>query len=388
MRIFLFSFLLLFSACTSTPDKDESLILKPVSYEELPGWNKDNFKTVLPALQRSCERIIKRDTVQAFGSLEQAGTYKDWQPICYELLSITDMLKLRPFIEEYFQPYKVYAGTKEEGLFTGYYEASLKGARTKYGAYRYPIHARPDDLVMVALGDFRDELKGQRIAGRVINGKLKPYEDRADIVSGNWPHNDKALLWIDNPVDAFFVQIQGSGVIEVEETNAQKSLMRIGYAGQNGHIYYAIGRELVKRGYLTKDNVSMQSIREWLEQNPDEADEIMNTNRSYVFFEESEKDGAVGGEGVVLTAGRSLAVDHLKIPYGTPLWVDINPPLEGEQGLQRLMVAQDTGGAIRGAVRGDVYWGHGERAEYLAGHMKSKGRYWLLLPRFIEKIID
>ncbi len=377
MRILLLSFLLLLSACAVPPEEDPPLVLKPVSYQDLPGWDADNFKNALPALQRSCVRIAKRDADQTFGDLEGTGTYGDWQDACRELLSVTDTTRLRSVIEQYFQPLEARAGSQEEGLFTGYYEASLRGSRTKYGPYRYPLHARPDDLIMVQLGDFREDLKGRRIAGRVMDGNLKPYEDRAAIVAGSWPHNDKVLVWVDNPVDAFFVQIQGSGVVELDTDE----VMRIGYAGQNGHIYYAIGRELVKREYLTKEDVSMQSIRAWLEQNPDEADEIMNTNSSYVFFKESEQNGAIGGEGVVLTAGRSLAIDRSKIPYGVPVWVDIKPPLEGEQGLRRLMITQDTGGAIRGAVRGDVYWGYGERAEYLAGHMKSEGRYWLLLPR-------
>src|SRR5690606_2794844 len=158
--------------------------------------------------------------------------------------------------------------------------------------------------------------------GRVKDGNLKPYEDRAAIVSGNWPHNDKVLVWVDNPVDAFFVQVQGSGVVQLDDGTA----LRIGYAGQNGHVYYAIGRELIKRGHLDKDNVSMQAIRAWLASNPAEAVEVMNTNRSYVFFRELDKEGPEGGEGVVLTPERSIAIDHSKIPYGVPLWVDIAPP--------------------------------------------------------------
>ena len=374
MRFILFTFLLLITACAAAPEKDAALVLKPVPFSNLSGWARDDIGAVLPALKSSCGRILKKPAGAAFGPIEEAGSYGDWQAPCRAL---TQTQNPRAVIEQYFQPYEARAGAEAEGLFTGYYEATLRGARTKYGPYRYPLYARSDDLVMVQLGDFREDLKGRRIAGRVVGGSLKPYEDRTQIVNGQWPHNDKVLVWVDNPVDAFFVQIQGSGVVEL----AEGGVMRIGYAGQNGHAYYAIGRELIKREHLTKDNVSMQSIREWLETNPDEADEIMNTNKSYVFFKESEKDGAIGGEGVVLTAERSLAIDRSKVPYGVPIYVDIDPPLDGEQGLQRLMVAQDTGGAIRGAVRGDVFWGYGERAEHMAGHMKSKGRIWLLLPK-------
>jgi len=224
---------------------------------------------------------------------------------------------------------------------------------------------------------FREDLKGRRIAGRVIDGKLKPYESREEIVAGDYHHNDKVIVWVDNAVDAFFVQIQGSGIVEL----AEGGTMRIGYAGQNGHPYYAIGRELIKREQLTKENVSLQTIRAWLEANPDQADEIMNTNASYVFFRELESEGPIGGEGIALTAGRSLAIDRSLLAYGMPIWTDIAPPIEGIGQIQKLMVTQDTGGAIRGPVRGDVFWGYGAQAEKLAGPMKSKGRYWILLPK-------
>lgn len=381
MRALICFFILFLAGCAGVvPEEDPSLVLKPVGYEDLPGWQNDNFKTAIVALERSCERIKKKSPDTPFGVLDEVGSYVSWQGVCLDLMGLdeNDDRAARLFLERHFTPYEARAGREAEGLFTGYYEASLKGSKTRQGPYRYPLHTRPDDLVMVNLGEFREDLKGRRIAGRVTGGNLKPYEARADIVAGNWPHNDKVMVWVDDPVDAFFVQIQGSGVVELDTGE----VMRIGYAGQNGHPYYAIGRELVKREYMDKDEVSMQSIRGFLAAHPDEADEIMNTNRSYVFFHELEGEkGPLGAENVVLTPGRSLAVDHTKIPYGVPVWVDIEEPVPDGGNLQRLMIAQDTGGAIRGAVRGDVFWGYGERAEYLAGHMKSQGRYWLLLPR-------
>ena len=225
---------------------------------------------------------------------------------------------------------------------------------------------------MVDLGAFRDELKGQRIAGRVKGGKLKPYESHKEIISGRLPPaQDNPLVWVDSAVDSFFLQIQGSGIVSLDDGTT----MRVGYAGQNGHPYYAVGRELIKRGALTKDNVSMQSIREWMEHNPDEAQDLMTTNKSYVFFRELEGEGPLGGEGVALTAERSLAIDRSIVPYSMPVWIDTD--ITGG----RLMVTQDTGGAIRGSVRGDYFWGYGSRAEAMAGSMKSKGRYWFLLPK-------
>lgn len=380
MRIFLLISLLFLSSCAAMPETEEKppLVLKPAKFSDLPGWGGDDLQTAVAALQKSCERILKASPDKDFGPIPQAGKYVDWQGVCVDMKALQPGAEAaRLFMERHFTPYQVLAGNEEEGLFTGYYEASLRGSRTKHGPYRYPLHFRPDDLVMVQLGDFREELKGQRIAGRVIDGNLKPYETRAQIVAGQWPHNDKVLVWVDDPVDAFFVQIQGSGVVELGDGAA----LRIGYAGQNGHIYYAIGRELIKRGHLTKENVSMQAIREWLAANPDEADEIMNTNESYVFFTTIEGEGPMGGENVALTAGRSLAVDRSEIPYGVPMWVDIAAPVPGQGDVRRLMIAQDTGGAIRGPVRGDVFWGYGDRAEALAGPMKSQGRYWALLPR-------
>ncbi|MEZ5815326.1 MAG: murein transglycosylase A [Alphaproteobacteria bacterium] len=377
MRIVSIIFLWVLAGCSSIPVKDKppELTLKQVEFSDLPGWAADDLKTFVPAFSKSCQRILKAQPDEQFGSLKQAGTYGDWQPVCRSFPNVAPQ-SLKAFFESRFTPYQVLADNDSEGLFTGYYEASLKGSRMRGGPYQTPLYARADDLVMVQLGEFREDLKGRRIAGRVVDGKLVPYESREEIVSGNWPHNDKVLVWVDDLVDAFFVQIQGSGVVELDDA----STIRIGYAGQNGHVYYAIGRELIKRGALTKENVSMQAIRDWLTANPNEADEIMNTNASYVFFKELEGEGPLGGEGVALTAGRSLAVDHSLLSYGLPLWADIEAPIEGTQNIRRLMVAQDTGGAIRGPVRGDVFWGYGTRAEALAGPMKSKGRYWVLLP--------
>lgn len=373
----IFSFLLLSCDEAEKPAKDAALVLQPAMFSDLPGWDAENFAGLTDAFEKSCGRILKNPADKTFGPIPQAGTYGDWQVACKAFADVnkSDPAALRAYFEANFQPFAALAGDKPEGLFTGYYEASLRGSRTKTERYKYPLHTRPDDLIMVDLGEFRESLKGQRIAGRVKGGNLKPYEDRAKIVAGDWPHEDKVLVWVDDPVDAFFVQIQGSGVVELEEGG----VMRIGYAAQNGHAYHAIGKELVKRG-IPKEEVSMQRIRAFLAEHPEEADAIMNTNPSYVFFQE-QSQGATGGEGVVLTAGRSLAIDRSKIPYGMPLWVDIEEPMAGVGKIQRMMMAQDTGGAIVGAVRGDVFWGYGAQAEAVAGEMKAKGRYWFLLPK-------
>lgn len=273
-------------------------------------------------------------------------------------------------------------------MFTGYYEPELRGSRTRGGRYTVPLYGRPADLVTVDLGQFRDELKGQRIVGRVRQGALRPYATRAEIEAGalhGIKHEDGGsleLVWVDDAVDAFFLQIQGSGRVVLEDG----SVLRVGFAERNGHPYVAIGRELVAQGIMTREQVSMQSIREWLAANPDTAAELMNRNPSFVFFRTlpsstSPEDGPFGSEGVPLTPGRSLAVDRNFLPMGLPIWLEADDPINSGQRLRRLLIAQDTGGAIRGPVRGDVFWGFGADAAERAGRMRSAGRYWILLPR-------
>jgi membrane-bound lytic murein transglycosylase A len=240
-----------------------------------------------------------------------------------------------------------------------------------------PIYRRPDDLVMVELGDFRADWRGERIAGRVIDGALKPYPDRLAIERGALTGRGLELLWVADPIDAFFLEIQGSGRIAL----ADGSTVRIGYAAQNGHPYVAIGRALVARGALAKDRVSMRTIRDWLASHPGEAGAVMDLNPSYVFFKEIPGDGPVGAQGLVLSPGRSLAVDPKFMPLGVPLWLDVDMPRELTGRLRRLVVAQDTGGAIRGPVRGDLFCGTGAAAGEVAGAMQQRGGYWLLLPK-------
>lgn len=373
----LLSFALLLAACELTKPAP-NMVVTPSDFRSLPGWGRDNLLSFAEAFERSCDRINKLNPERPFSSIAEAGSNGQWQSICFEFDAVNknDSNALKGFFESNFRPYQVANNKNSDGLFTGYYEASLRGSREAREPYLTPLHQRPDDLVMVQLGEFRQDLKGQRIAGRVVDGKLTPYETRAQITENQWPHEDSVLLWVDDPVDAFFTQIQGSGVVEMNDG----SLVRIGYAGQNGHPYYAIGRELIKRGELTKETVSMQSIREWLENNPDQAAALMNTNTSYVFFREIDGEGPIGAEGIALTAQRSLAVDASWLPYGLPLWVDIDPVAEDSHSIQRLMIAQDTGGAIRGPVRGDMFWGHGDFAAMTAGKMNSEGRYWALFP--------
>ena len=253
----------------------------------------------------------------------------------------------------------------------------MRGAQQRHGPYQTPIYARPADLVTVDLGDFKQEWKGKHLAGKVVGQNLKPYDDRATITHGSLNNRATVLAWVDDPTSAFFLAVQGSGRIKLEDGHT----LRIGYDGANGHDYVAIGRKLAKSGDLPKP-VTMQSIRAWLAAHPDRADGAMNLNPSYVFFRPLQGDGPMGAEGVALTPHRSLAIDPAFVTLGSPIWLDTTDSANNP--LQRMMIAQDTGGAIKGIVRGDVFWGFGAEAEAKAGAMQSRGRYFLLLPKTVK----
>lgn len=374
--------LLLLSGCAGSPQpSDQRIDLQRVSFADLSGWEDDAVQDTLKAFQKSCARIVKKSPDADFGVGGYAGKSSAWQEACKNIPDHADTSAARQYFEANFTPYALSGSTGRDGLFTGYYEPLLRGSYKKHGRYTIPLYARPPDLVDVNLGDFKPEMKGVTISGRVQKTKngarLIPYYNRAEIERGAIRQSGK-IVWVDNAVDAFFLHIQGSGLVKMQDGTT----LHVGYAAQNGRPYTAIGRELIKRGQLTKDGVSMQSIRAWLESHPDEAAEVMNVNASYVFFRKLGKDGPLGAEGVAITPHRSLAVDRRKIPYGAPIWIDTQDP-DGKD-LQRLMIAQDTGGAITGAVRGDVFWGAGSTAADKAGRMKSKGRAFILLPKSVQ----
>ncbi len=247
--------------------------------------------------------------------------------------------------ELWFQPFAVSAGDARDGLFTGYYEPQIRGSRLHRGRYRTPIYGVPSDLVTADLGDFRGALAGERIAGRIVRRKLVPYATRAEI-DAQGLGQAAVLFWSDDPVAVFFLHIQGSGRVSFDDG----SKARVAYAGENGHPYTAIGRTLIAEKQLAKDKVSLQTIRAWLQAHPHEAQRVMETDASFIFFKESPVGdpalGAVGAQGVALTPDASLAVDKRLHPYGAPVFVATTLP--SGAALNRLFVAQDTGGAIRG----------------------------------------
>jgi membrane-bound lytic murein transglycosylase A len=371
------------AAAKKAAAKTPGIFLEKTDMAALPGWLRDETADVVPALRKSCAKIVRHKNVDdVFGPLPYAGTYADWQPVCGSLLAQTPVntLAARQFLADHFTAYAVWGDDGRVGLFTGYYEPLLHGSFEKHDAYRTPLYTKPSDLVTVNLGDFKKDLKGQKIVGRVDKGeRLVPYYTRKQIDKGALDGRDREILWVDNPVDAFFLHIQGSGVVQMEDG----SLLRVGYAAQNGHAYTAIGKALIEKGALTKENVSMQSIRAWLETHPDEAPGVMDLNESFVFFRKLPGDGPVGAEQVELTPRRSLAVDRRLLPYGAPVWLDAQAPGRDTARLQRVMIAQDTGGAITGAVRADFFWGAGEEATHNAGIMKSRGQYYIFLPKTV-----
>lgn len=350
-QILFLLFIVLLSGCSIKPERD----LTPVSFDDLPGWSRDKQLLALPALKQSCQVILKKSpTTLMVTRGNGTGQASDWFKFCKKLKSnhFKSDRDLRQFLENNLRPYQLAADGNAEGIFTGYYEPILKGSLRRHGVYQTPLYKLP---------------------GKNTNYKIP----RSKIVKGALKGKGLELVWVDDPVDAFFVQIQGSGRVRLD--NGRE--IRLGYAGQNGYPYFPIGKALLDRGELQPGNVTMQSIKAWLRAHPRQAESIMSKNESYVFFKPmANQGGPIGSHGVPLTPQRSMAVDRSVITLGTPLWLDARHPNHSLR-LQKLMIAQDTGGAIKGAVRGDYFWGSGDKAGHYAGLMNSKGNLFVLLPR-------
>tara|TARA_E500000331_G_scaffold323569_1_gene339257 strand:+ start:45 stop:1172 length:1128 start_codon:yes stop_codon:yes gene_type:complete len=368
------SAVLVLTACTQTPHQkgNDTPKFTDAPFSALPAWASDRHADAIPALIRSCPPMEKLG-VKGFGSADI------WQTICADARSLPagDDIGARAFFERRFSPVAVTGMEGAQGLVTGYFEPELQGSRKRHGRFNVPLHLRPQDLVSVDLGQFGNQFKGKRIAGRVVLGRLVPYHNRNQIERGALNGKRLELAWVNNAADAFFLHIQGSGRIRLRDG----SIMRVGYAGTNGQPYTAIGRELIARGAITRERMSMQAIRKWISANPTAGGKLMGTNKSYVFFRSLTGPGPIGAQGVALTPERSIAIDRKFFPLGLPVWLDTVLPDGMSTPYRRLMVAQDTGSAIKGAVRADVFWGPGARAAKIAGSMKSPGRYWFLRPR-------
>jgi membrane-bound lytic murein transglycosylase A len=387
-RVILLSALAALAACERAPEEPRSVLPTPehvrlerVAFADLPGWQDDTLARALPALRRTCDKLAQRPGDAALGPDGYAGRVHQWNSACNALAGTAGgqgEMDLREVLRSHFVPFAVSGPDGHQGTITGYYEASLDAARHQHGPYQHPLYAPPHDLIKVDLGRFKDGLDGERLVGRVKDDRLVPYYGRKAISLGAIDGKADVLLWADDPVDVFFLHIQGSGVAELPSGETQ----RIGYAASNGRDFTAIGRALIASGALDGQDMSMQAIRDWLKAHPERADDLMHRNARYIFFREIDGAGPIGAFGVPLTSGRSLAVDPDAIPLGAPLWLATTHPAS-DKPLQRLVVAQDTGNAIQGTVRGDFFWGYGENALAKAGRMKQNGRYWLLLPKTV-----
>lgn len=360
-------------------DKGPALVLAKVDFADLADWKADRLTEALPALRRSCKRILALDPEKQIGTDAVPMTAADWRDGCGALTAADDDFTTRSALETYFTPMLASNRGVEEGLFTGYFEAELQGADAPDEIYRYPIYKRPPDHVIADLGKFDDELKGRRIVGRVDGGRFVPYPDRGSLEQSHLPGKGLELFWAKDRIDVFLLQVQGSGRVILRDG----SVRRIGFDGHNGRPYKSIGRVLIDRGELEAHQASWDGIRGWIERNPNEATALLAENPRFIFFREIDGEGPIGAEGLALTPGRSIAVDRKFLPMGVPLWLETNWPSEKDKPLNRLMVAQDTGGAIKGPVRGDFFWGYGAEALKYAGRMKSSGRYYLLLPNAV-----
>ncbi len=357
---------------TETPAAPAQLRYESATWQQLPGWQSDELPAAWPALRASC----------ASSRMPAA-----WRDFCAAARAVSDAdaTAQRQLVESRLRPWRLVLVSpdtphlrQDTGLVTGYYEPVLNGSRTRGGPFQTPLHAVPDDLVTVDLGQLYPALQGERIRGSLQGRRVTPYPDRAGIASGTVLAG-KEIVWVDSAIDAFFLEIQGSGRVRLTDG----STIRLGFADVNGHPYRAIGRYLVEQGAFTLDAVTAPALREWLAQNPQRQAEVFNTNPSVVFFRElalgDATVGPQGAMGVPLTAGRSLAIDPRLLPLGAPLYLDTTHPQHGTP-LQRLMLAQDTGGAIRGALRADLFFGLGPDAGDAAGRMRADGALWLLWP--------
>lgn len=344
-----------------------SRTLTAAAWSDLPGWAEDDVAAAWPPFLQSCRGMTSKPHGPG------------WKRVC-DLARAADGkpgFQPRRFFEQHLKPYAVTNGDGANGTVTGYYEPLLRGSRNRMKGYEQAVRGVPDDLLTIDLSAVFPELKDKRVRGRIEGNKVVPYWSRAEISAKGDKLPGKTLLYVDDAVELFFLQVQGSGRVQL----ADGSMVRLNYADQNGHPYQSIGKVLIERGELKLEEASMQGIQAWARANPARLEGLLNANPSYVFFREvpNSNDGPVGALGVPLTAERSIAIDPRSIALGSPVFLATTRP-NSAQPMNRLVMAQDTGGAIKGAVRADFFWGFGKEAGEQAGRMKQSGRMWVLLP--------
>lgn len=359
---------------SKTPEAESVVKVKTVSFDNLSGWNNDDFKEIIPVFSKNCTSILNNKKEFIYSSQIKIKT-TDYQDICRRFgnKNIKTSEQMKKFLEYEFIPYSVSNGDNDEGKFTSYYEAEINASFEKTAKYKYPIYGKPSDLIEINLRDFDDNLPNTRLVGRVKDGKFIPYFNRREIENNGI--KAPVIMWGDDLVDIHFMQIQGSAIAHMSDG----SDLRVGYADNNGHKFRGIGGILLSKKLIEPKDASMTKIREWLRKNPQKAADLMAENERFIFQKLSDADGPLGALGVSLTAGRSMAVDNSYIPLGAVMWLDTYSP--DKKDIKKTVFAQDIGSAIKGVVRGDYFWGHGEQALKEAGRMNSVGKYYILAPK-------
>lgn len=362
--------------------KPDHVVYKKTKFKHIDLWAVDNHKKALHVFLRSCKkwRSLPKDSEMGVG-----GTIQDWLDICDTAKKIKSRSSdvYRTFFEKFFTPYQLISNGKDSGLFTGYYEILLNGSKTKGGIYQHPLYQRPDNLVQLNIRDFFPELDDKTIYGLVEGNRIVPIPNRKDIEQGAL-NSLKPLLYLSDPVDGFFLHIQGSGKVMMDKGG----MLNVGYAGKNGKPYTAVGKVLYEDGRLDRSQLNAIAIRKWLKENPELAKDYMHQNESFIFFRKlpDDIDGPIGSQGVPLTPRRSLAVDRRYVSLGVPVWVDVDLSDQtlAETRFTGLMIAQDTGSAIKGGIRGDIFFGFGKYAELMASNFKQSGNMYILLPKNVS----
>ncbi|MEE8294794.1 MAG: murein transglycosylase A, partial [Sphingomonadales bacterium] len=374
--------LAVFLTAKSAPPK---LTLKETDFTSLEGWQAAGHVQAFSAFIKSCEKLTPRPGYLIPDGFKNETFARAFSDACAKAIEGEDFYggdadAARTFFEEAFVPYKMRNGWTRKGKITGYYEPLMEASLEPSPDYPYPLYRAPGDQIRVDLSKFRNDLTGT-IVGRIEGNSFLPYYTRRDIDEGAFNGKGLEILYARDPIDVYFLQVQGSGRARLPDGR----IIGVGYAGKNGHANTLAGRTLVQTGEMEIEEVSMQSIRQWFKDNPARIFEILHKDDSYVFFTLTGGDGPFGSSGAELTPEHSLAIDPTFAPMGLPIFIDgeiptLDNPDEFEP-LRQLLIAQDTGGAIKGAIRGDVFWGRGEKATYLAGYMNNEATFTLLLPR-------
>ncbi|MFW8564928.1 murein transglycosylase A [Orrella sp. 11846] len=359
-----------------------------VAWNTLPGWQGDDLQGYWINFLRNCQGLMRPTSGNV--SVPARAAPRAWHAVCVAALDSSkapapnDAGAIRKFLQTYLTPWRLDTADQRQadGMVTGYYEPIVEGSRKRQGKYQWPLYGVPENLLNIELGDLYPELAGKRVRGKVVGNRVVPYDSRAQLAKSD--DNLPVIVWLDDPVDNFFLQVQGSGRVHLADGPDAGQTIRLAYANHNGHPYKSIGRWLADQGELPINQASMQNIRAWAKKNPSRTQEMLNANPGVVFFREEAiadaQQGPKGAYGVHLGAQRAIAVDPTFVPLGTPVYLTTTMPASN-QPLQKMVFAQDTGAAIKGAARADFYWGSGQQAGETAGRMKQRGQMWLLWPK-------